>query len=274
VRIVFEEHGFPRELTTPSDFARAVQDGSVRPDTRVTVYRDATAPAVVPASAVDELRPHLGLFDSTPAPQIATAPSTTQPVITSTTDGRTASVPPAPAAQSAAPVAPGQRYNKDFAPVPVTADRGGTPIRADERPARITDTVGSGAADRAPRHPASSSTSTTALPFVPLVKYADFSGRASRAEYWQFTGMAVLAIILGVGMSETFGILVLLALALPSLAVSVRRLHDANITGWAVLVGIIPYAGGIIMLVMLLLAGTPKPNRYGEVPRGAPVPIG
>ncbi len=58
-----------------------------------------------------------------------------------------------------------------------------------------------------------------------------------------------------------------LALFIPSLAVQVRRFHDQNRTGWLVLLGFIPYVGGLIVLAFMCLPGTPGPNRYGPDPK-------
>ena len=122
----------------------------------------------------------------------------------------------------------------------------------------------------------------------PWKKYADFSGRACRREYWIFTfgnsliGMAValpLMLLLpllasngGNPPSWPFALAVLLlfpfslALVIPSLAVSIRRLHDANLSGWFYLVGFIP-CGGLFLFILMLLPGTAGDNNYGPDPR-------
>ena len=65
------------------------------------------------------------------------------------------------------------------------------------------------------------------------------------------------------------GLLVIFALAtiIPSLAVQVRRFHDQDKSGWFVLLGLIPYAGGLILFIFMLLEGTRGPNQYGADPR-------
>ena len=60
---------------------------------------------------------------------------------------------------------------------------------------------------------------------------------------------------------------VALALFLPSLAVQVRRFHDQDKSGWMVLINLIPSIGGLIVLIMMCLEGTPGPNRYGPDPK-------
>ncbi len=86
---------------------------------------------------------------------------------------------------------------------------------------------------------------------VCLSKYADFSGRASRSEYWWFFLFVFLA-SLGTSMiHEVLGGIFALATLLPSIAVTARRLHDTNRSGWWQLIYFIPLIGWIVMLVFL-----------------------
>ena len=128
---------------------------------------------------------------------------------------------------------------------------------------------------------------------LPLKRYADFSGRSRRKEYWLFVLFETLSILLiGLVTAGVFGglvntqaageglfgglavgfiivlLVVALALFLPNLAVQVRRLHDQDKSGWLVLIGFIPYVGGLIMFVFMLLEGTKGPNSYGPDPKG------
>jgi uncharacterized membrane protein YhaH (DUF805 family) len=114
------------------------------------------------------------------------------------------------------------------------------------------------------------------LALDPLKKYAQFAGRARRAEYWQFTllmavGIAFLIAIRDLG-GSTLGAALLalfwLGMFLPSLAVSVRRLHDTSRSGWWVLISFLPLVGGVVLLVFDCLEGTKGPNRYGPDPKG------
>jgi len=109
--------------------------------------------------------------------------------------------------------------------------------------------------------------------------YANFHGRARRKEYWIFALVNVVAIIVlsildGVLHSRSssgFGVLsglFALAILLPSLAVAVRRLHDTGRSGFWVLISLIPFIGGIILLVFCLLPGNPGPNSHGPDPKG------
>jgi len=110
-------------------------------------------------------------------------------------------------------------------------------------------------------------------------KYGDFDGRAGRAEFWwwvlftaivQTIAAVVLTVLLIV--AQNFGFIqwlsvivfmvVILAFILPSIAVSVRRLHDRDLSGWWYLLGFVPL-GSIVLFVWYVLPGTPAPNRYG-----------
>lgn len=116
---------------------------------------------------------------------------------------------------------------------------------------------------------------------APLKKYADFQGRARRAEYWMFVlfqilvyiAVAILGLILSGGNSDSatatgLMALVTLGLLLPSIAVTVRRLHDTNRTGWWILISFLPLIGGIWLFVLTVLDGTPATNRFGPDPKG------
>ncbi|MEU8580648.1 DUF805 domain-containing protein [Streptomyces abikoensis] len=109
-----------------------------------------------------------------------------------------------------------------------------------------------------------------------LKKYAVFSGRARRQEYWMFTLIStvisiVLAITEGVlGTNSVIGTVYVLAVLLPSLAVTVRRLHDTDRSGWWVLIGLIPLVGLIVLLVFTCLDSQPQPNKYGPSPKHVP----
>jgi uncharacterized membrane protein YhaH (DUF805 family) len=112
-----------------------------------------------------------------------------------------------------------------------------------------------------------------------LRNYAGFSGRARRMEYWMFTlinvlisiGLAIVDVMTGMA-SPVTGLGVLsciyaLAVFVPSLAVSVRRLHDTDRSGWWLLIAFIPLIGAIVLLVFMLLDGTPGDNKYGPSPK-------
>ena len=136
---------------------------------------------------------------------------------------------------------------------------------------------------------------------MPLRRYAEFSGRSRRKEYWMFSLFLVIVVailgalmtagglpammearstgvalpppgplfFLGAGLLAVF----LLAIIVPSIAVTVRRFHDRDMSGWwylgFIVLGMIPYVGfiaSIASLVIMCLPGTPGPNRFGANP--------
>ena len=121
-------------------------------------------------------------------------------------------------------------------------------------------------------------------------KYAEFNGRARRAEYWWFVIINALIALaasllyipsLGggdefrfgfLGGMVTFGLVVFwLAMIIPSIAVAVRRLHDTNKSGWMIFISLIPFIGGLILLVFMLIDGDVGDNQYGPSPKYAEV---
>ena len=114
-----------------------------------------------------------------------------------------------------------------------------------------------------------------------LKQYAVFAGRATRTEYWMFAlvnlliafgilfAEAMLRIILG--MNTDGGILAnlyALAVLLPALGVTIRRLHDTNRPGWWLLISFIPLVGAIVLIVFLATDSQPGTNRFGPNPKG------
>ncbi|MDE2592830.1 MAG: DUF805 domain-containing protein [Burkholderiales bacterium] len=88
-------------------------------------------------------------------------------------------------------------------------------------------------------------------------KYAEFKGRASRSEFWWWVLFNLIATLCFSIIDERLSIAFTVATLLPYLAVTTRRLHDTNRSGWAQLVGLIPLIGFIIMIVWLCQAGQP-----------------
>ena len=111
-----------------------------------------------------------------------------------------------------------------------------------------------------------------------LNKYTDFSGRARRSEYWFWTlaiGLTYIVAFILIAIAKPLVIVLILAYLaaiVPSLAVSVRRLHDTGRSGWFLLIGLIPFVGGIILLVMMVGDSSPGDNQYGPNPKG-PAPL-
>lgn len=107
-----------------------------------------------------------------------------------------------------------------------------------------------------------------------LKKYAVFTGRARRMEFWMFAlfnfiisiVLACIDVFLG---TAVLGMIYSLAVLIPSLAVTVRRLHDIDRTGWWILICLVPLIGVIVLLVFAVLDGTPGSNRFGNNPKEA-----
>jgi uncharacterized membrane protein YhaH (DUF805 family) len=111
---------------------------------------------------------------------------------------------------------------------------------------------------------------TTAVRSV-LSQYATFRGRARRSEYWWFVVfnalVGVAAAVLDGGRSDgPVSTLSALALLLPTLAVSVRRLHDTDRSGWCLLFLLFPLVG-VIVLIAFLVQDSGGDNRFGGSPK-------
>lgn len=116
------------------------------------------------------------------------------------------------------------------------------------------------------------------LYLLPFRKYAIFSGRAGRPEYWVFSiANAVISVLLtfvdgligtvdaGTGVGA-LGLVFNLIILIPSIAVTVRRLHDTGRSGWWLLLVLLPLIGALVILVFMLLASNEGDNEYGTNP--------
>ena len=114
-----------------------------------------------------------------------------------------------------------------------------------------------------------------------LAKYATFSGRASRSEFWWFAlfhalvlvAIAVFATVSAMSdvqrVAQAVGVagsVVYIALILPMLAATIRRLHDRNRSGWSYFWVLVPFVGGLIVLIWCLQRGVEGDNRFGPDP--------
>jgi len=134
-------------------------------------------------------------------------------------------------------------------------------------------------------------------------KYAQFGGRASRSEFWYFVLFnLIISIVLGIldgtlgtsytyttmsntmagatteiasaSMTQTIGYiqsLYSLAVLIPSIAVSIRRLHDTDRSGWWLLLGVIPivnFIGIFVLLFFYVQDSQAGDNRFGPNPKG------
>lgn len=127
-------------------------------------------------------------------------------------------------------------------------------------------------------------------------KYATFTGRASRSEFWWVRLFLVIlsvvialpaSVIVGLTSERRFNgtlvyspvgiaaivvaILIGVALLVPEIALTVRRLHDANYSGWYYLLGLVPSVGGIIILILTVSASRPEGARFDRDRASAPL---
>lgn len=102
--------------------------------------------------------------------------------------------------------------------------------------------------------------------------YADFTSRVNRAELWLFSlvnnvGTWLLSALLTAAHSPHFGsilgLIVILVLIVPTVAVQVRRLHDLNRSGWWTLWILLPLLGAIILFFFDVWPGSAEANVYG-----------
>jgi uncharacterized membrane protein YhaH (DUF805 family) len=106
--------------------------------------------------------------------------------------------------------------------------------------------------------------------FKCLRNYVNFQGRARRKEYWFFMLVNVVVYINTAWLDSLLGTVVLfnglflLAVALPVLAVSIRRLHDIDKSGWWYLIVLVPIAGALLLLYWFSKAGDAQDNLYGQ----------
>lgn len=124
---------------------------------------------------------------------------------------------------------------------------------------------------------------------LPYRRYAEFTGRSRRKEYWMFAlfqflvslvigalfgqatwmgmgGMMTGSMMVG-GTGSLIQNLFTLVSLIPALAVSVRRLHDQDRSGWLLLLVLVPVLGWFALFVFMCLEGTRGPNRYGPDPK-------
>ena len=144
-------------------------------------------------------------------------------------------------------------------------------------PAEPHPTAGAGPAQPAEPHPTAGSGLGPIgyWQFAVFENNSVFRGRARRAEFWWTMFISAIglwapgavATILGASEIALLAVVVVLAVLVPSLAVGVRRLHDTGRSGWWLLIGLIPMAGPIALLVLMLIDGQPGPNKYGPSPK-------
>lgn len=114
-------------------------------------------------------------------------------------------------------------------------------------------------------------------------RYVDFTGRARRKEYWSFVLFALIGVVVAAATgftldsasmdgfpTLTFALpaLALAVLFIPGVALTVRRQHDIGLSGWFILLGLIPSLGSLIVLVFALIPSQKHDNKWGAIPEG------
>jgi uncharacterized membrane protein YhaH (DUF805 family) len=103
-------------------------------------------------------------------------------------------------------------------------------------------------------------------------KYADFGSRSRRKEYWFFVLFTFL-ISLGVGVVDAVAglgflmIIYMLAVLIPGIAVTIRRLHDTGRSGWWILINFVPVIGFLVLLFFMVQDSEAGENQYGPDPK-------
>jgi uncharacterized membrane protein YhaH (DUF805 family) len=101
-----------------------------------------------------------------------------------------------------------------------------------------------------------------------LKSYAVFEGRSRRKEYWMFILInMIISLVLALLSFGTLESLYALAVFIPSLSVSVRRLHDTNRSGWWLLIGLVPFIGALVLIYFFIQDSHPGLNQYGPNPK-------
>jgi uncharacterized membrane protein YhaH (DUF805 family) len=106
-----------------------------------------------------------------------------------------------------------------------------------------------------------------------FLRVTDYRGRSDRPEYWYFFLFTILVYIIVAFVDElvmradgNVAALFFFLLLIPSIPVTVRRLHDIGRSGWWVLIGLIPVLGALVLLYWTILPGNDGANAYGLAP--------
>lgn len=113
-----------------------------------------------------------------------------------------------------------------------------------------------------------------------LKKYVSIKGRASRSEYWWFQLFIYFPVFLGLALALlfphyfenvclTFIGFWMIALMIPDLCVTVRRLHDSNRSGCWIFIALIPYVGQLVFFILMVVKGSEFNNKYDLKPKNS-----
>jgi uncharacterized membrane protein YhaH (DUF805 family) len=254
LQISYEDDGFPKTLRSEAACRREIELGRLTADTPIVVYEENGDRTRMIAEQHSPLRPLLGLEPFLSVEEEAETPTTAAPVRTATpvrAFGRAGTGGPRPSV----PTSP------NWQPPQVAPTHGTIEEASQRKPTRATTHHASG----------EGAWYWMTLPFR---RYADFQGRSRRKEYWMFSllnlGIVFVCAMFSAGESSTAAVMLVLYLLLavvPYLALSVRRLHDIGVSGWLLLISIIPYVGGLALFVLTIIPGKQGDNKYGQDPK-------
>ena len=118
--------------------------------------------------------------------------------------------------------------------------------------------------------------------FDTMLRYFEFTGRSSRTQYWVYTLVSLLLLfgalyvdiavlgyfrpgVSGLGPLTLFCVFIHVV---PNITVTVRRLHDSGRSGWWYWISLVPFIGGIWLLVLMCFGPDGYgANAYGDDPR-------
>lgn len=109
-----------------------------------------------------------------------------------------------------------------------------------------------------------------------IVQFFDFSSRARRREFWTFNlislaismTLRIMDVVFNTFYFSIFATIYGMLVFIPSLAVSLRRLHDVGKSAWYIFLVLIPLIGWIWLLILFSMDGEEKHNQWGKNPKG------
>jgi len=98
--------------------------------------------------------------------------------------------------------------------------------------------------------------------FKGLKNFKDFEGRATRKEFWFFVLFFTIIAVLASLVHPILQLVVYLVILVPYISLTVRRLHDTGRSGWWALLGLIPFAG--LVVIWFCIKDSVEDNQYGK----------
>jgi uncharacterized membrane protein YhaH (DUF805 family) len=236
--IIYEHEGFPVELVTVDDVRRGIQSGRLKRETLVQTWQGEARTRTCRAEEVEFLRPYFA------------------------TETGEATAIDEPTAVSCGPAVEQQLDGSERPLITLSPSswHPATPPNWHEHRLHRLE----GGVPTYDRSATGGRFWRNAL--APILRYAEFNGRSLRGEFWSFQLVQWIGLII-LTPSPTLLAVAILGLVIPNVAVTIRRLHDMNVTGWIALIIVIPYLGLCALLILMLLNGTSGSNRFGHDPR-------